>query len=66
MKTLTPEIIHVEQARKFTQTYSEKGYGQNVLGCRSTTLWAVIPYQIWWIHRRISANTSPITANCGL
>jgi hypothetical protein len=32
MKTLTPEIIHVEQAKKFMQTYSEKGYGQNVLG----------------------------------
>jgi hypothetical protein len=32
MKTLTPETIHVEQAKKFMQTYSEKGYGQNVLG----------------------------------
>ena len=28
--------------------------------------WAVIPNLIWWIHRRISANAPPITANCGL
>jgi hypothetical protein len=32
MKTLTPDPLHVEQAKKFMQTYSEKGYGQNVLG----------------------------------
>jgi hypothetical protein len=32
MKTLAPELIHVEQAKQFMRTYSEKGYGQNVLG----------------------------------
>ena len=32
MKTLTPDTIQVGQAKKFMQTYSEKGYGQNVLG----------------------------------